>query len=248
MPVPSPVFARDIALFLDVDGTLLELAERPDAVAPHKTLPSVLRRLESALCGALALISGRTIDDLDRIFAPLRLPAAGQHGLERRDAARTLHRVDATDALDDLRTPLRDFVGEHEGLLLEDKGSALALHYRQAPTLERAVLSYIDALTADHDELHYLAGKMVFEIKSRAVDKGVAIGCFMAEAPFAGRLPVFLGDDVTDEDGFRFVNAHDGCSIRVVGPHRSAARFALANVAAVLDWLEALATVLEKGK
>lgn len=246
--MPSPVFARDIALFLDVDGTLLELAEHPDAVAPHKSLPTVLQRLEKVLGGALALISGRTIDDLDRIFAPLRLPEAGQHGLERRDATGMLHRVDATDALDDLRAPLRDLVSNHSGLLLEDKGSALALHYRQAPALENTVRRHVAALTADHDELHYLAGKMVFEIKSRSVDKGVAIGCFMTEAPFADRLPVFLGDDVTDEDGFRFVNAREGCSIRVDGPHSSTARFALADVTAVLDWLDALATGLEKDK
>ena len=225
-------------MFLDVDGTLLEFAHRPDAVEPGAELHGILRRLESALGGALALISGRAVDDLDRIFDPLRLPSGGQHGLERRDAAGVLHKVDIAHALDGIRAPLRNFADRHEGALLEDKGSALALHYRMAPAVEAEARTLVESLTADRDELHYLAGKMVFEIKSRAVDKGVAIACFMAEAPFAGRVPVFLGDDVTDEDGFRFVNQTGGQSVRVGKSQDSAAQYALPDVGSVLDWLQ----------
>ncbi len=240
-PLPAPVFEREIALFLDVDGTLLEFAHRPDAVVPGAGLPDILRRLEAALGGALALISGRAVGDLDRIFGPLRLPAGGQHGLERRDAAGKLHKADTAHALEDIRPPLQEFAGRHAGALLEDKGAALALHYRMAPGIEAAARALVESLTADRDELHYLAGKMVFEIKSRTVDKGVAIACFMAETPFKGRLPVFLGDDVTDEDGFRFVNQTGGMSVRVGESQSSEARYALPDVGSVLHWLQAAA-------
>ena len=228
-------------MFLDVDGTLLELAHAPDAVAPSAVLLDVLPRLRTGLGGALALISGRTIDDLDRIFAPLTLPAAGQHGLERRDADGKLHHAEADHGIEDLRAPLRRFADDRDGVLLEDKGAALALHYRQAPEVEADARALVDRLTSDRDDLHCLAGKMVFEIKARAVDKGVAIACFLAERPFAGRMPVFIGDDVTDEDGFRFVNQTGGLSIRVGDMHGSAARYGLSDVDAVLAWLTRVA-------
>jgi len=245
LTAPSPVFQRAVALFLDVDGTLLDFARRPDAVEPSAGLTDILRRLEFKLGGALALISGRAVDDLDRIFDPLRLPTGGQHGLERRDAEGALHVADVAHALEGIRPQLRDFVDRHEGALLEDKGAALALHYRMAPAAEAAARTLVESLTANRDELHYLAGKMVFEIKPCAVDKGVAIASFMAEAPFSGRMPVFLGDDVTDEDGFRFVNQTGGLSVRVGQSQDSAARFALPDVPAVLDWLQIVAKHLD---
>ena len=245
LPTPPPDFTRDIALFLDVDGTLLEFEHRPDAVVPGAGLPAVLRRLDRVLGGALALVSGRTIEDLDRIFEPFRFSTAGQHGLERRDSTGTLHKADTAHALDDIRAPLREFAGRHDGALLEDKGSALALHYRMAPAVETEARALVDTLTADRDELHYLAGKMVFEIKSRTVDKGVAIACFLEEAPFAGRTPVSLGDDVTDEDGFRFVNQTGGLSVRVGESQDSAACYGLPDVNSVLDWLQAVADHLD---
>lgn len=240
LAAPSRTFSRDVALFLDVDGTLLELAATPDAVLLNAQLPDILHRLEVALGGALALISGRTVEDLDRIFDPLRLPAAGQHGLERRDAGGRLHTSDLAHVLDDIRPELKDFAERHDGTLLEDKGTALALHYRMAPSAEAAARALVDRLTADRDELHFLAGKMVFEIKPRAVDKGVAISCFMSEPPFSGRMPIFLGDDVTDEDGFRIVNSAGGTSIRVGVAAASAAQYGLPNVNAVHDWLRAV--------
>jgi trehalose 6-phosphate phosphatase len=248
LPKLPQKFHRDIAMFLDVDGTLLEFAQRPDAVVPSTRLPDILVRLDVALGGALALISGRAVKDLDRIFDPLRLPSGGQHGLERRDAGGRLHKADLAHTLDDIRPQLRDFTDHHDGTLLEDKGSALALHYRLAPSAEAAAHALVDRLVSERDDLHFLAGKMVFEIKSHTVDKGVTIARFMAEPPFAGRLPVFLGDDVTDEDGFRFVNHAGGVSIRVGETAASAARHGLPDVDAALDWLFAVLEQLDGQK
>ncbi len=239
--LPSTEFAREIALFLDVDGTLLEIADKPGAVEASAALLHILERLEIELGGALALVSGRTLEDLDSIFAPMRLPAAGMHGLERRDGSGAVHRAATAPTLDYIRDTLRDFASRHDGALFEDKGAAMALHYRLAPSIEDRARELVRTLTRDRDELHFLEGKMVFEIKSRHVDKGVAIDCFLAEAPFAGRLPVFLGDDVTDEDGFRFVNHHGGISIRVGNPGESAAPYRIQDVPSVVKWLEAVA-------
>ncbi len=235
-------------MFLDVDGTLLEFAHQPDAVQTGTSLPIILDQLVERLGGALALVSGRTVEDLDKIFFPRCFPAAGQHGFERRDASGTLHRADVAHALEDIRPQLKTFSDGHMGALLEDKGSALALHYRQAPGLKSEALELVQRLTADRDELHYLAGKMVYEIKSRMVNKGVAIACFMEESPFAGRLPIFIGDDVTDEDGFRFVNQEGGLSIRVGDACGSVAQFGVPNVQSVLGWLHDVAKNLDEGK
>lgn len=233
--------APDWALFLDVDGTLLPIAETPDAVAVSARLRAALRRLAPALGGAVALISGRPIAGLDRLFDPLRLPVAGLHGLERRDAANTLHTVASAAGVDKLRDPLRAFAAAHPGVLLEDKGAALALHYRRAPAVAAAARQLVrDLAGAMHGKLRVLDGKMVLEITSPLVDKGMAISAFMDEAPFAGRRPVFIGDDVTDEDGFEVVNDLGGYSIRVGAAEISAAAYQFADVASVLGWLEAL--------
>ena len=266
-PIPARTLpaSRDWALFLDVDGTLLPIAGTPDDVTRSDALCHTLSRLAPALEGALALISGRTIADLDRLFAPLALSAAGLHGLERRDADGRLHLLGEAAALDHLRAPLAALAAENPGLILEDKGRALALHYRQAPELEAEVRERSAALTGPSgDELRLIHGKMVVEIKPRHTDKGSAIRAFMAEPPFAGRTAVFLGDDVTDEDGFRAVNAMGGLSIHVGSGHvgaghagsgraetgdvglaaRTAARYQLSEVDQVWRWLEATADAL----
>ena len=237
--------APDWALFLDVDGTLLPIAETPDAVAVSARLCEALRDVVPALDGAVALISGRAIAGLDRLFAPLRLPTAGLHGLERRDSAGKLHKFESAADLNDLRESLRVFADTHPGVLLEDKGPALALHYRRAPAAEAAVRQ----LAADMAELmrgrvRILFGKMVVEIASPLADKGMAIAAFMDEPPFAGRRPVFIGDDVTDEDGFAMVNSLGGHSIRVGAVETSAAAYQFPDVNAVVDWLQALPTQL----
>lgn len=228
------------AFFLDVDGTLLDIAEAPDRVHVPPRVVDVLARLAGAFGGAVALVSGRPIADLDRLLAPLRLPCAGLHGAERRDAAGALrlHRVDG--ALDAARAALASFCDAHPGTLLEDKGAALALHYRLAPAVEaearRAVERVLGALGP---AFALQQGKCVLEIKPAGASKARAIADFIAEAPFAGRVPVFAGDDVTDEDGFRVVNRLGGLSVRVGAVGRTAATAALGSVGEVLEWLSA---------
>ncbi len=206
VPVPGSAF------FLDVDGTLLEIEPRPEHVVAHEDLLEALARLEAEAGGALALVSGRRLDDIDRIFAPLRLAAAGLHGAELRfpDGAC----VAAPSAImDEMRPSLRAFVAVREGAWLEDKGATLAIHYRERPELEAEVLTFLRPLA--RGGLAVQEGKMVAELKESRHDKGKAISTLSGIAPFAGRLPVFVGDDLTDETGFAVVNARGGISIRV---------------------------------
>jgi trehalose 6-phosphate phosphatase len=241
------------ALFLDVDGTLLGFQGRPEDVHLHDSLRAILDRLAAGLDRAVALVSGRTLADLDRIQAPLKLAAAGLHGLECRDAEGTVDRGVEGAALDHMRAGLSAFVGRHDALWLEDKGRTLAVHYRADPQLQATVLERVHALCAEEapDSLAVLDGKMVCEVKPRHADKGSAIDSFMARPPFAGRIPVFLGDDVTDEDGFRAVNALGGLSIRVgaapAGKLTHAA-YRLDDEAAVEAWLDRVRQAVVPGQ
>lgn len=226
------------ALFLDVDGTLLDFAGDPDSVRADAPLAGLLADLVRRCDGALALISGRSVASLDRVFDPLRLPAAGQHGIERRDAAGRLHRHEFPWAqLRQAATELGAFAAAHPGLLLEDKGSSVALHFRRSPELADACrAAALAARAAIGDAFEVQGGKMVVELKPGGRDKGMAIAEFMAEAPFAGRLPVFLGDDATDEFGFDVVNRLGGHSVKV-GAGAGAARWRIADARGVRRWL-----------
>jgi len=174
------------------------------------------------------------------LFHPLKLPIAGQHGAERRDARGKRHRHRfPVEALHRAAAPVRKFVARNEGLIFEDKGASVALHYRLAPQLEAAARSVVEeAARSAGGALEIQRGKMVYELKPAGVDKGNAIAEFMSEAPFAGRLPVFLGDDVTDETGFVAVNRLGGHSVKI-GEGESAARWRLADPAAAKSWLGA---------
>jgi trehalose 6-phosphate phosphatase len=229
------------AMFLDVDGTLLEIVAHPDQVRAGPKLRELLAAAAHALDGALALVSGRSIASLDEIFSPLGLPAAGLHGLERRDAHGRVHYpAGYGERIAAARGGLLEFVQSRPGLLLEDKGAALALHFRGAPSLEGQCRRQMDrALAAAGEDFHIQQGKMVLELKPSGRDKGAAIADFMQESPFFGRQPLFIGDDLTDEDGFRAVNAADGVSIRVGALPGSAARLVAPDVAAILAWLAA---------
>lgn len=235
---PPPWPARP-ALFLDFDGTLLEIAEEPGLVAPSDRLRALLPELGPACGGAVAVISGRPIAEIDRLLAPHRFPAAGIHGLERRDALGSVRSAAADSAaLASARAALEPFVAAHPKLLLEDKERALALHYRRRPDLAEEVRRVVSTLEAAlPPELEVLPGRMVYEIKPRATSKGAAIREFMRESPFAGRTPLYIGDDVTDEAGFAAVNELGGVSVKV-GAGRTTARFRLDGVGAVLGWLE----------
>jgi len=229
----------DVALFLDVDGTLLEIAATPEAVRVPAALRNTLHLAAKRESGALALISGRAINELDRLFAPHVFPAAGQHGVEIRDPnGKVTHPVIDASHLDEARAVLAELVTHYKGLQLEDKGSALALHFRQAPQHERAVMVVMVGLADQLREKFVLRdGKCVVELTPRGYSKRGAIEAFMREAPFAGRTPVFIGDDVTDEDGFEAVNALGGYSVRVGDLAATAARFRFSSVSTVIAWL-----------
>jgi trehalose 6-phosphate phosphatase len=186
-------------------------------VRVEDSLKQLLQDVRDALGGAVALVSGRDIAALDRLFAPGRWPAAGLHGLERRDAAGALHRHGPGRAgLDAARHALAAIAARHPGVLLEDKGLSLAVHYRAAPDLESALRREVQAVMADlGPDYHLLEGKCVLEVKPAAATKADAVRSFMTEAPFAGRRPIYVGDDVTDLDGFAAVESAGGLSVAV---------------------------------
>lgn len=234
-----PEWRDDWALFLDVDGTLVEIAATPEAVRIPEHAIRVLADLQRKLNGAVALVSGRSIAELDGLFGPLRLPAAGIHGAERRNVSGTVYRRENGASLEPARQLLAAFSAAHAGVLVEDKGLALALHYRGAPELETGARRVAtDALAAVGPAFCVQEGKKVVEIKARSNGKGDAIAAFMREPPFHGRVPVFIGDDLTDEDGFDVVNRLGGHSIGVGLDRNSSARWRITNERDVLSWLE----------
>ena len=240
-PAPS----ADWCLFLDVDGTLIEFCDSPSPTNRDDALNRLLDRVWRALDGRLALISGRTIDNLDRLFAPRRFAAAGLHGLERRNASGVRQRLEVdADALDGARAAMRSFVMRHPQALVEDKGIAVALHYRSAPHLEPAARECLaDVAAGLGDPFHVQEGNMVMELKSSRSTKATAIAAFLDEPPFRGHTPVFVGDDLTDLDGFRVVDRRGGMSIAVGG--RVRARWHIADPRAVRAWLAQVAALGE---
>lgn len=240
--IDTTAFADSIsglALFLDVDGCLIDLAERPEDVVVPAGLIGDLDRLSARIGGALALVSGRAIADLDRLFAPLSLPAAGQHGLEWRAApAGPVERIPVDRAvLDRLSDALAGFAAGRPGLRVEPKGAAVAIHYRQAPALGPDVIAFARDLTAGAPGWHALAGKMVVELKPDGVDKGAAVDRFLALPPFAGRRPLAAGDDVTDEDAFAAALRQDGIALQVGDREPTVANRRLPDPAAMRAWI-----------
>ncbi|MEO8063209.1 MAG: trehalose-phosphatase [Pseudomonadota bacterium] len=237
--VPLPVSSW--CLFLDVDGTLLELAASPTAVVVEPELLDLLTRLRIAAGGALALVSGRTLVDLDRLFGALHLPSAGLHGGERRSASGETYVADVVHAqLGEVREGLREIVSRHRGLLLEDKGAGLALHFQGARELEHQLRAEVALLAAPLVPTYALLdGHCVIEVKPAAYSKDSAVGAFMREVPFTGRTPIFIGDDLTDCGGFEAVRREGGLAI-AVGP-RVTSEWWLPGPTAVHRWLEQLA-------
>jgi trehalose 6-phosphate phosphatase len=240
-PAPPSVLAADLhAFFLDVDGTLLEFAPRPDMVSADAPLISLLHALFARAAGAVALVSGRTVEDLDRVMQPHRFPVSGIHGLERRSAALGFARTPFADPhnLSGARDVLQHLVSEHPQLLLEDKGISLALHYRAAPALRDTIEGALAAIPAlAMGELRVQHGHLVTEILLAGATKATALAAFMDEEPFRGRRPVYLGDDLTDECAFEWVNERGGLSIAVAARRPSAASARLASVQAARAWL-----------
>jgi len=237
-----PRLTPDAALFLDFDGTLVELAETPEAIHVPPAMVGLLGDLSDLLGGALAVVSGRQIDVLDRFLAPLRLPAAGEHGVQRRDAEGRMQEQRAPE-LTRVLDAANELARVHEGLLVERKHAAIALHYRLAPQLEAVCRDAMARIIFDQPQLELMHGKFVFEVKPAGIHKGVAIGAFMEEAPFAGRMPVFAGDDTTDENGFAVVQPRGGVAIKV-GSGPSQALHRLDSPRAVFEWLVAARDLL----
>jgi trehalose 6-phosphate phosphatase len=232
-----------LAVFLDFDGTLVHIAERPELVQVPESLLTIIQTVHDRLDGALALISGRSIADLDHLLAPLHLPVAGVHGIEHRNGEGELLSSPSATIPQSVRQRMTDLAATDPALVLEDKGNSLALHYRQSPGQEALIRAELEEIFTDLGQDFVLQdGKMVLEVRPAGATKGTAVQRFMSESPFKGRRPIFIGDDVTDEDAFRIVNEMGGYSVKV-GPENSAsaARYWLENVAAVRDWLEPLA-------
>ena len=238
--LPEP--RADWALFLDFDGSIVDIAPTPDSVVVPETLPPLLLALRETLGGAVAIVTGRPIAQIDAFLGAAVPAVAGLHGLERRRADGAIVAPPPDDGLRRIRAPLEAFAAAHPGILLEDKRYSLALHYRLAPSLEDACREVVDsALEGGAEGWEILEGKMVFEIRPRGFAKGAAIEAFLGEPPFVGRIPVFCGDDTTDEDGFAAVNAQGGVSVRVGGRSATRAAVRVDTVADLLDWLARVA-------
>jgi trehalose 6-phosphate phosphatase len=241
-PLPAFLSLQETAFFFDFDGTLVELASTPDGIVVPPDVPLILAALRRSTNGAVAIVSGRGIDSIDSFLAMPDLPVAGLHGAERRDSNADVQRVGFNDErLLRMEHVLEGVVSAHPGLLLEIKGAALALHYRNAPERGEAARKATERLVAQYPDAYVLQpGKMVYEIKPKDVDKGRAVAAFLGEPPFVGRRPVFLGDDLTDEKGFAVVNERHGLSIKIGGGD-TLAHMRLDSVSALLEWLKLVA-------
>ncbi len=234
LPLPQP--DAGCALFFDFDGTLTDLASTPDRVRVVDGLPDLLARLAAPLAGAVAIVSGRPIGEIDAHLQPLKLPAAGVHGTERRGADGRWRRLAVPDLAPAVAV-LQPLCERQPALRLERKPGALALHFRQAPQLEGECLAAMHAAQRRVDGMGLQRGKMVVELKPRQASKGHAVRAFLNEPPFRHRRPWFFGDDVTDEAAFEAVLALGGVAVKVgdgdtLAPHR------LPDPAALHGWLQ----------
>ena len=241
MTLPEPCL--DWALFLDFDGCIVDIAPTPEAVVVPHGLPPLLIALREALGGAVAIVSGRSIAQIDGFLGTAVPAVAGLHGLERRraDGGIVSPPLPRTD-LRAVRAQLETFAAERPGVLVEDKTYTLSLHYRLGPSLRDECRDVVNAALEDLPQgWQVVEGKFVFEIRPCWITKGTAIDAFMGEAPFRGRTPVFCGDDVSDEDGFEAVNARGGVSIRVGEGAATRAAVQVDSVGKLLDWLTRVA-------
>jgi trehalose 6-phosphate phosphatase len=239
-PVRETVSPIRDAFLLDVDGTILDIAETPEEVIVPESLKSTLARLQEKTGGAVALVSGRRIADLDALFAPVELATIGCHGAEWRTLPGGEIALRASPLSARVSAVLRAAVADMAGLRIEEKFYTLAFHYRQAPEFGPELAARLRRAAAPFSELQLLHGKMVIEVKSGRFDKGEAVEALMRLQPFAGRRPVFLGDDTTDEDAFAEVHAMDGLGISV-GREMPDAELMLPAPEAARQWLASIA-------
>jgi trehalose 6-phosphate phosphatase len=234
---PPTLELSGTALFLDLDGTLAPIAARPDDVGPDPRRSHLLERLRADAGGRLAVISGRTLADLDRILERSVASLAGVHGLTRRTGAGAMSTVAAHPGHDAALDALNAFASAHSGLIVEDKGQSVTLHYRLAPEFASAARVEAERVAAQTG-LTLQPGRMVMELRAPGPGKGDSVRAFMGEAPFAGARPIFMGDDLTDEDGFQAATALGGFGVLVGSARPTAARYRLAGVEQALAWLE----------
>lgn len=237
---PPPALPQRPALFLDMDGVLAPITDTPGDVGPDDRRSRVLGRLLERLDGRLAVLSGRTIAEIDRICEGVVPCVAGIHGLERRDADGRLRRLAPHPDMGEVHEALIDFARDRPGVLIEDKGLGVTLHYRQAPDQAGAARALARGLAETHG-LTLQPGDMVQELKTPGADKGRALTAFMDEAPFRGAVPVMTGDDLTDEFAFAAAAGLGGFGVLVGPPRETAALYGLTGPEAVMDWLETLA-------
>ena len=230
------------ALLLDIDGTLLDFAPTPRAVTVPDGLVATLEGLRERTSGVLALVSGRSLDDIDWMFAPARFPSVGGHGAEMRlsvDGEAVATRAPPLNA--ELKRRLAAIAAMHDGILLEDKGYSLALHFRRAPQAGAAIHDAVSTIRADFPDppIEVLPGKFVCEIKQSGFTKATGVRELMTHAPFRDRRPVFLGDDVTDETVFAIMPDYDGLSFSV-GRSAQGVAGEFSGPSQVRDWLASL--------
>lgn len=230
------------ALFLDLDGTLADIAPVPHLAVVAPEIAAAVRDLAARLDGALAIVSGRTLEDIDALMQPLRLPAAGMHGCVMRDWQGSIRTAGGAQDIAETRQILRDRLGKSPGILIEDKGPAIAIHYRLRPDLGDVVLQTAAEAVAPYPFLKLVPGRKVVEILPASVSKGAAIRALLKSAPFRDRKPIFAGDDVTDEDGFAAVNEAGGLSIKI-GLGASQAQYRFLSAATFRDWIISLSQV-----
>ena len=244
---PPPLDPARHALFLDFDGSLVDFAPTPGEIIVKPETVLLLADLFRKLDGALAIVTGRRIADVDRHLAemgPLRLPIAGVHGLEFRAGPDAVKRKPVSEELAEARRRLGEVLHANDRIYLEDKGGALVLHFRAHPDQELRAKSLAKAAADDLDSLDVVPGHSIFEIRQRDITKANAVRRFMRRAPFAGRIPIFVGDDVTDEDGMHEAAAHGGFGVKI-GAGRTRASFRLPDSHTVHGWLSRLIEIGE---
>jgi trehalose 6-phosphate phosphatase len=240
--LPSIDNLGQYCIFLDLDGTLVDIEDRPDDVSVDPATLRFIERLRDHVGRALAIISGRDIHVIDRLLYPLVLPVAGVHGLQRRDAAGRLHSptIDQS-AVEAIAALVESAFLSEPGVVIERKTGAVAIHYRLRPDFEKRCRAVAQKIVSDRADLNLISGKMVCEIRLHGNNKGGVISSFLEERPFKGRRPIFAGDDVTDEAGFLSVNDCGGISIKI-GEDLTAARYRAANILELRNWFDGLIT------
>ena len=227
---------KKVALFLDFDGTLVDIAKTPDQIVLHKKTVILLTKLNKTLKGAVAIVTGRPIIQIDKFLNPLLLPVAGKHGAEIRSSKRQISKITGVNLVPIVKQ-LAAFSRIHEGTFVENKGECVALHFRGSNLSDQEVQAWVNNNIHLGNNLRFILGKKICEIQSTHFDKGYAIAQLSKDSPFKGRFPIFVGDDTPDEYGFNFINKIGGLSVKVGKDNASSAKFFTKNLQQTYEWL-----------